>query len=137
MQMLFRLFGPRRRKNQQEIAGRAAEVIVHVLFDVGLDRFLAGTMLLDRRFRLHFYAVPPRPSAAILASIAVNELAEARVFRAHVVQAGIDAPNLEIHTRIMADALMRELSARSPALRALPAVRDGRSGARIWPRSHA
>lgn len=123
MHMLFRLFGPRRRKNQEEIAGRAVEVIVHVLFDVGLDRFLSGTMLLDRQFRLHFYAVPPPASNAILASIPVRELAEANTFRAHVAVAGIDTPTLAHHTRIMADGMMRELRAQSAALRALPMVR--------------
>lgn len=123
MQMLFRLFGPRRRKNQEEIAGRAAEVIVQVLFDVGLDRFMAGTMLLDRAFRLRFYAVPPPPSAAVLCSVAVHELAEARVFRARVHGAGMDGPTLAIHARIMAEGIMRELRARSPALCALPAAR--------------
>ncbi|QOY96241.1 hypothetical protein IM543_10695 [Massilia sp. UMI-21] len=125
MQMSFRLFGPRRRKNQQELAGRAAEVIVHVLFDVGLDRFMAGTMLLDRDFRLRFYAVPPPSSPALLASVALHELEEARVFRARVLGAGIDAPTLAVHARIMADGVMRELRARSPALRALPALRRG------------
>jgi hypothetical protein len=124
--MLSRLFGPRRRKNQEEIAGRAAEVIVQVLFDVGLDRFLAGTMLLDREFRLHFYAVPPERSAAVLASIALHELGEARVFRSFVLQSGIDAPTLATHTRIMADGIMRELRARSPSLCALPATRRER-----------
>lgn len=94
MQMLIRLFGPRRRKNQEDIAARAAEVIVHVLFDVGLDRFLAGTILLDREFRLRFYAIAPEPSPAILASIAVSELDEAHRFRAQVLEAGIDAPGL-------------------------------------------
>lgn len=126
MQMLFRLFGPRRRKNQEEIAGRAAEVIVHVLFDVGLDRFLAGTILLDREFRLRFYAVAPQPSPAILASVAVSELDEAHLFRAHVLQAGIDAPRLATHTRIMADSIMAALRSRSPALCALPATRRER-----------
>lgn len=126
MQMLFRLFGPRRRKNQEEIAGRAVEVIAHVLFDVGLDRFLAGTMLLDQEFRLRFYAVAPQPSPAILASIAVHELDEAHVFRAHVLDAGIDAPTLVTHTRIMADGVMRALRSQSPALCALPATRRER-----------
>lgn len=126
MQMLFRLFGPRRRKNQEDIAGRAAEVIVHVLFDVGLDRFLAGTILLDREFRLRFYAVAPQPSPAILASIAVSELDEAQLFRAHVLDAGIDAPQLVTHTRIMADSIMEALRSQSPALRALPPTRRER-----------
>lgn len=126
MHMLFQMFGPRRRKNQEEIAARAAEVIVQVLFDVGLDRFLAGTMLLDRRFRLHFYAVAPQSPATVLASVPVHELGEARVFRAQVVRAGIDAPTLAAQARIMADAVMRELRARSPALCALPAARHER-----------
>lgn len=128
MQMLSSLFGPRRRKNQEEIAGRAAEVIVHVLFDVGLDRFLAGTILLDREFRLRFYSVAPQPSAAILASIPVRELDEARVFRARVIEAGIDAPTLDVHSRVMADGVMRELRRQSPALCALPATRRERRG---------
>ena len=126
MQMLFRLFGPRRRKNQEEIAGRAAEVIVHVLFDVGLDRFLAGTMLLDREFRVRFYAVAPQRSPAILASVAVRELVEAQAFRVHVLEAGIDAPLLAAHSRIMADAIMAALGSQAPALRALPATRGER-----------
>lgn len=129
MHMLFRLFGPRRRKNQDEIASRAAEVIVHVLYDVGLDRYLKGTVLLDRQFRLHFYAAPPAPSAAILASLPVHELAEARVFSAHVHERGIDAPTLERFTRSMADGFMRELRAQSAALRALPAARRTRISA--------
>ena len=124
--MLFRLFGPRRRKNQEDIAGRAAEVIVHVLFDVGLDRFLAGTILLDREFRVRFFAVEPQLSRAILASIAVRELDEARQFHAHVLEAGIDVPTLASHTRIMADAVMRALRGQSPALCALPATRRER-----------
>lgn len=126
MQMLSSLFGPRRRKNQEEIASRAAEVIVHVLFDVGLDRFLAGTILLDREFRLRFYAVAPQPSPAILASIAVRELDEARAFRARVLEAGIDAPTLAAHSQIMADGIMCALRSRSPALCALPATRRER-----------
>lgn len=126
MHMLFQLFGPRRRKNQEGIAGRAAEVIAHVLFDVGLDRFLAGTVLLDRSFRLHFYAVPPQASPAVLASVAVAELEEARIFRSQVLASGIDAPTLAVHARIMAGAMMQALRERSPALRALPATRQER-----------
>lgn len=126
MQMLFRLFGPRRRKNQEEIAARAAEVIAHVLFDVGLDRFLAGCILLDRQFRLRFYAVAPPPSPDILASVAVHDLDEVTRFRSQVLASGIDAPTLATHTRLMADGMLRALRSQSPALRALPATRFAR-----------
>ncbi len=123
---MLHLLGPRRRKDQEEIAGRAAEVIVKVLYDVGLDRFLAGTMLIDREFRLQFYAMPPQRSNAVLASIALHDVREAQAFRAHVLAAGIDAPALASHARIMADGIMRELRARSPELCALPATRRER-----------
>lgn len=128
MHTLLRLFGPRRRRNQEDIAGRAAEVIAHVLFDVGLERFLAGSVLLDSRFRLRFYAVPPQPSSAILACVAVRELDEARVFRDQVIERGIDTPTLETHTRIMADSMMRAMRVQSSALRALPPARRERRG---------
>lgn len=121
MQMLFRLFGPRRRKNQEDIAARAAEVIVHVLFDVGLDRFLAGTILLDRQFRLRFYAMAPQPSPAILACIAVRELDEAQVFRAQVLEAGIDAPgSLPTPVSWPTASCGRCASARRPCARCRP-----------------
>jgi hypothetical protein len=129
MHMFFRLLGPRRRKNQEEITGRAAEVIIHVLHDVGLDRYLKGTILLDRQFRLHFYAMPPQPSRTVLASFPVQELHEARSFSAHVQKLGIDGPTLERFTRTMADGFMRELRAQSAALRALPAARRTRIAA--------
>lgn len=124
MEMLSRLFGPRRRKNQEEIAARAAQVIVHVLFDVGVDRFLNGTVQLDRQFRLRFYAVPPHASPETLVSIAVHELDEARVFSNHVAGTRLDAAVLGRHAPFLADGLMRELRARSPALCALPASRS-------------
>ena len=126
MEMLSRLFGPRRRKNQEEIAGRAVQIIVQVLFDVGVDRFLNGTVRLDRQFRLRFYAVPPHACTNTLASIAVHELDEARVFRAHIAGAGagLDAAAMGRHAPVLADGRMREMRARSPALCALPVSRS-------------
>ena len=121
--MLTRLFVPRRRKNQQEVAGRAAEVIQQVLFDVGVDRFLNGTVLLDPQFRLRFYsAAPPAwPEGAVL--IAISELPEAPILRACAGDAALDAAAVRRHTPLLADGLMRALLARSPGLRALPALR--------------
>jgi hypothetical protein len=124
MALLTRLFAPRRRKNQQEIAGRAAEVIDHVIFDVGVDRFVNGTLLLDKEFRLRFYGVAPASDRDVLASIAVRELEEARAFRALVNEATVDTATLNLHTDRLVLGLMRELRARSPALRALPSQRQ-------------
>ena len=124
MGLFTRLFAPRRRKNQQEIAGRAAEVIDHVIFDVGVDRFVNGTLLLDKEFRLRFSGVAPAAGRDVLATVAVRELDEARAFRALVKEATADTATLNLHTDRLVQGLMRELRARSPALRALPPRRQ-------------
>lgn len=98
------------------------------MFDVGVDRFLHGSILLDRQFRLRFYAVPPRAARCILAGVAVAELGAACAFRAQVHDAGLDAPTVLAQTQLLVDELMRELRARSPALRALPLSRSNSPG---------
>jgi len=118
MALFLRLFGPRRRKTQGDVAGRAAEVVVQVLYDVGVDRFLAGSVLLDRRFRVIFYAMPPADSPMFQASVQIAELAQARAFAAMVAVAGFDAA-LDRHVPALVEDLMDALRARSPALCAL------------------
>jgi hypothetical protein len=117
--MLARLLAPRPRKNQQQIAGRAAEVIGHVLFDVGADRFVNGTMMLDKRFRLRFFGGTPRRSPDIIAAVMVGELAEARVLQTLVVDAVAARVPLDVHIGCVVRGLMRELNAQSAELRAL------------------
>lgn len=123
MALLLRLFGPRRRKTQDDVAGRAAEVVVQVLYDVGVDRFLDGSVLLDRRFRVVFYAVPPIDSPIFRARVAVRDLPAACRFRDAVAAHGFDAA-LDRHVPGMVDELMGALRDRAPALRALPARRN-------------
>lgn len=125
MELLSRLFAPRRRKNRKEIAGRAAEVVVQVLFDVGVDRFLNGSIVLDKYFRIRFYSFPPLPQEAV-ASIALHELDEALALRDHLLDAGLDAAAVAHHARELTDAVMRALLERSPELRALSATRTAR-----------
>jgi hypothetical protein len=120
MAVLTRLFASRRRKNQQQIACRAAQVIDHVLFDVGVDSFFNGTLLLDKHFRLRFFGGAPQSGPDVLASVPVRELAEARAFRALVDEAaGADGP-FDLHIGGVVDGLMRELNAQCAQLRALP-----------------
>lgn len=128
MPLLLRLFGPRRRKTQDDVAGRAAEVVVQVLYDVGVDRFLEGSVLLDRRFRVVFYAVPPIDSPIFQARVAMRELPAACRFRDAVASYGFDAA-LDRHVPGMVDALMHALRERAPALRALPAKRNSEDAA--------
>ncbi|MBQ5947031.1 hypothetical protein [Massilia sp. ST3] len=133
MELLTRLFAPRRRKTRQEVAGRATEVAQQVLSDIGIDRFLNGTILLDRQFRLRFFSSTPPSSGSALAAIAVRDLPEALILRAYVDDAGLDAATVRRHAPLLADGLMRELLARAPELRALPlndALRDRRLSVR-------
>jgi hypothetical protein len=124
MALLLRLFGPRRRKTQDDVAGRAAEVVVQVLYDVGVDRFLGGSVLLDRRFRVVFYAMPPIDSPIFQARVAVRELGAARRFADAVDAEGFDAA-LERHVAAIVDELMQALRSRAPALSALQRRRKG------------
>jgi len=128
MALLLRLFGPRRRKTQEDVAGRAAEVVVQVLYDVGVDRFLDGSVLLDRRLRVVFYAVPPIDSPIFQGRVAVRDLQAACRFRDEVARLGFDAA-LDRHVPPMVDELMQALRERVPALRALPPRRKGEDAA--------
>jgi hypothetical protein len=125
MVLIERLLAMRRRKNREELAGRATEVIAHVLFDVGVDRFLNGSMLLDRQFRLRFYAVLPPASDDMLAAIALCDLPEAQHMRSCMADVVFDADVVACHTQGLADGLMREFLACSAELRALPERRLG------------
>lgn len=133
MPLLAKLFGPRRRKNRDEVAGRAREVIVQVLRDVGIDRFLNGWLLLDAGFRVRFMSAPPAGARELLALVPVRALPEALILRAYVHDAGLDASELARHGGFLADGLMRELLARAPALAALPERRTeaGAPGRRV------
>lgn len=54
MAWIVQLLFPRRRRNRHELARRAAEVVSRVLTDIGIDRFLNGTMLVDQQLRVRF-----------------------------------------------------------------------------------
>jgi hypothetical protein len=114
------LFASRCRKDQQQIAARVAQVIEHVLFDVGVDRFVNGTLLLDRKFRLRFFGSTPTPGPDVIAQLAVRQLPEARAFRELVDDVMLDSATLDLHSTSLVRAVMLELKAQSPALRALP-----------------
>jgi hypothetical protein len=117
MRLLERLFEPRP-KSQAHIVRRAAAVIDHVIFDVGVDTLVGGTFLLDKRFRLRFVSVPPPRARGVVARVQVSQMAEAGRFSAVET---LDSDALKAHSASLALALVRELGAQSAALRALPA----------------
>ncbi len=120
MGFLTSLFARKRQRNQTFIAGRAAEVIDHVIYDVGIDTLVNGTLLLDARYRLRFVGGKPPGGKGILAAVTVSDLAEAEVFRTLGHSVALDASTLNVHTGCLVYAVMREFKAQSLAVRSLP-----------------
>jgi hypothetical protein len=121
MGLLTKLFVRRRKVSQVDVERRAAAVIDHVIFDVGIGTLVSGTFVLDKRFRLRFTGAPLVRRRGVIAAVEVSQVAEAGVFR----QIDRDGPPasgiMKAHTACLAQALVRELGAQSPAFRALPA----------------
>ncbi|HEX9174191.1 MAG TPA: hypothetical protein VF861_16195 [Telluria sp.] len=128
MASLKRLLARRHPSNQQQTAGRAAEVIEKVIFDVGVETLVNGTLLLDRRFQPRFVGLMPVPRKGVIAAVTVGQVPEAALLRAQVGAAlrGPAAPACIVPGRMalpvggLVDGLMREFKAQSPAFRALP-----------------
>ncbi|XYJ08923.1 hypothetical protein ACSUZJ_16160 [Telluria sp. B2] len=119
MAWIVQLFVPRRRKNRSELAERAAEVIRHVLFDVGVDRFLNGTLLVDRRYRVRFFS-GNEPGGGALAAVPVAALPRARALGANAAQLPLLAGLPQAVLALLVEELMAALLAQSALLRALP-----------------
>ena len=118
MTWIAQLLIPRRRKNHHEIAGRAAEVIAHVLADIGIDRFLKGTLLVDRQFRVRFVSCAGI-AGGVHAAVRADTLAQARVLRGEEGNL-LDAQALQHQILRLVDELMAVMLAQSATLRALP-----------------
>ena len=119
MVWITQLLIPRRRKNHHELAGRAAEVIAHVLSDIGIDRFLNGTLLVDRQFRVRFVSCAGA-IGKVHAAVRADALAQARVLRGTEGNLLLAAQALQQQIMRLVEELMAALLAQSAALRALP-----------------
>lgn len=117
MSFLMRLFAPPALRSQQEVAERVARVIDHVIFDLGVDRLMQGTVGLDARLRPHFFSARPGQTRGLLACVPLSRLAQSAAVDARAPVAGL------------VNGLLREFSAQSPRFRALPASRPAPRGA--------
>ncbi len=122
MAWIAQLLIPRRRKNRRELADRAGEVVRHVLFDMGIERFLHGTMLVDRQYRMRFVS-GKLPGGVALAAVPVATLARAHALQAAVPQLPALAAFHQHDVGLLVEELMAALLAQSAPLRALPEVR--------------
>ena len=119
MAWIAQLFIPRRRKNRGELAERAGEVVRQVIFDVGVDRFLNGTLMVDRGYRVRFFSGNV-PGGGALAAVPVIGLTHARALRAHAAQLPLQAGLPQACAALLVEELMAALLAQSALLRALP-----------------
>lgn len=119
MALLSQLFS-RKPKYQSLVAERAIAVIDHVIYDVGVDALVAGTFVLDKKFRLRFVGAPIRVGSNVHAAVKISEIAEAELFRSLGYDEPIATNVLKAHGVTLARAVVRELGTRSPAFGALP-----------------
>jgi hypothetical protein len=120
MALLSQLFS-RKPKYQSLVAERAVAVIDHVIYDVGVDALVAGTFVLDKKFRLRFVGAPIRVGSNVHAAVRICDIAEAELFRTLGYDEPIASTTLKAHADTLARAVVRELGNRSPAFGALPA----------------
>jgi hypothetical protein len=117
---LFKRLFVRHKVSQVDVERRAAAVIDPVIFDMGIGTLVTGTFVLDKRFRLSFSGVTPVHRRGVIAAVEVCQVAEAGVFRQIDRDGAPDSGVMKAHTACLAQALVRELGAQSPAFRALP-----------------
>lgn len=116
MVFLTGLLASRRKKSRERLVRRAVAVIDHALIDLGVDRFVGGTLLLDKKFRLHFILAAPARGPEIIAAVPVCHLVEARMLHRLVDDVAHDTAPPNLHTGYLVQGLMRELKAQSAAV---------------------
>ena len=116
--MLRRMFAARTMHSQRQVGERTAQVIDRVIFDMGVDRLVQGSLGLDRHCRPHFSsarALPGRDGVAV----ALAQLAECAALSA-AARRDPEPAVLRLYTAAVVAGLLREFEARSPRFRALP-----------------
>lgn len=103
-------------RSQQAVEKRMTEVIERVIFDIGAERLIEGTVRLEAGFRPRFNSSTYVPARNALALVRVGSLPEAAP-----LQALADEPfALKPHTAVLVAALVREFRSQSPRFRSLP-----------------
>lgn len=122
MAWIAHLLFPRRRRNRRELAVRAMEVVARVLFDVGVDRFRKGSLLVDTEFRVRF--VSGEACGQVLASVQVATLAQACALPFELDRSPLGAALLKRRIALVVQEWLACVLAQSAQLRALPARRQ-------------
>jgi len=102
-------------RSQQAVEARMTAVIERVIFDIGAERLVEGTVRLDSGFRPRFNTSTYVPTRNALALVRLGSLPEAAP-----LQAFADQPSaLKPHTAVLVAALLREFRSQSPQFQAL------------------
>ena len=78
MQLFSGLLWRSRRLGRDQVAQRAARVLDKAMFDVGIDNFLNGTVMLDQHFRPRFFSATASRQRPGVATVVLSQLDEAQ-----------------------------------------------------------
>lgn len=119
MQLFSGLMVRTRRPGRAQVTQRAARVIDKALFDVGIDNFVNGTVMLDRRLRPRFFSASAHRTAEGVATVVLSELEEARALQNLACTFDLEARDRKERSAALVDSVIRAFQSQSPAFRAL------------------
>jgi hypothetical protein len=107
-----------RRSGRDQVTRRAARVIDKAMFDVGIDNFVNGTVMLDKHLRPRFFSAAAQRHAGV-ATVVLAQLDEARALLGLACTFDIEARDRKERSAALLDGVIREFTSQSPAFRAL------------------
>lgn len=119
MQLFNGLMLRARRPGRDQVQQRAARVIDKAMFDIGIDNFLNGTVMLDEHFRPRFFSASATRRRAGVATVMLSQLEEARALQGLACTFDLDSHERKERSAALLASLIREFQSQSPAFRAL------------------
>ena len=119
MQLFSTLLWRSRRLGRDQVAQRAARVIDKAMFDVGIDNFLNGTVMLDEHFRPRFFSATAMKQRPGVATVVLSELDEAPALQELACTFDFEARDRKERSAALLNGVIREFSSQSSAFRAL------------------
>lgn len=108
-----------RRPGRDQVLQRAARVIDKAMFDIGIDNFLNGTVMLDERFRPCFFSIAAPRARPCVATVVLSQLEEAHALRGLACSFDLDARDRKERSAALLHSVIREFQSQSAAFRAL------------------
>ncbi len=119
MQLFTGLMWRTRRPGRAQVAQRAARVIDKAMFDVGIDNFVNGTVMLDKHLRPRFFSATARHARQGIATVVLSRLDEAQALHALACTFDVEAIDRKERSAALLAGVIREFHSQSPAFRAL------------------